>query len=132
MIKSLLMRLGLRWLGTQCREMAEGKQGPALQKAYLWMIGKKRIIGGVFAVVTVALAAAGQPELAAILTGTVAAVFTSAGFIDANWREEPRLDSAWLRSSATTQSTSRRFSPLRLLLSRSATRRSRDCLPMPT
>lgn len=97
MIKRLAMKLGLRWLGTQCREIAEGKQGPGPQKAYLWLIGKKRPIGLFLGCVTAALVALDQNTAVEFVTGTLAAAFLSGGFIDANWREVPKLDSVWLR-----------------------------------
>ena len=97
MMQRIAMNLGLRWLGKQAREIAEGKKGPAAQRAYLWLIGKKRAIGTVLALLTVGLMGAGQSVAAQFITGTLSAAFLSLGAIDANWRDIPKLDSAWLR-----------------------------------
>lgn len=97
MFKKVAMNLGLRWAGKQAREIAEGKQGPKAQAVYLWFQGKKRFIGGALGFITVALVGAGKADVAVFITGPLAALFLSIGFIDANWRDAPKFDSTWLR-----------------------------------
>lgn len=97
MFKKVAMNLGLRWLGGQAREIAEGKQGPGAQKIYLWFVGKKRPIGVILLLYSIWAVAAGYPGAAVFVGGPLAALFLSLGFIDKNWREVPRYDSPWLR-----------------------------------
>jgi len=97
MFKKLAMNLGLKWLGAQAREIAEGKKGPEAQSFYLSLVGKKRAIGIILALTTAALLGAHQTGAAEFVTGPLALLALSLGFADANWRALPDLDSAWLR-----------------------------------
>lgn len=97
MFKAIAMKLGLRWLGSFCREVADGKKGPGPQRLYVSLIGKKRVIGLLLALLTAGLIGAGQVAAAAFVTGPLAAIFVAAGFADDRWRQIPKLDSPWLR-----------------------------------
>lgn len=87
-MKNKLFEMGARWLlGGVLREVAEGKRGPKLQNAYLWLQGRKTVTGFVLAVMTGAVLAL-APEQTALINGlgTLAGVAVSAGLLDKTWR----------------------------------------------
>lgn len=96
-VNKIAWALGLRWLLSQARGVAEGKHGPGLQGAYLWSIGKKRYTSLALGVVAGVLAAFGVTE-AATYAATAAGVLMSLGLVDDSWRAP--CAPSWLREVA--------------------------------
>lgn len=90
MFRSIAMKLGGRWVGAWIAAAAAGKKGPGKQKLYLFLQGKKTVLGLVLgAVCAVLIYLSGDPGILEFLTGTVAVVLTSAGLLDKSWRTPP-------------------------------------------
>lgn len=89
MFRSLFLKLGGSYLGRWIRDAAEGKKGETLKALYWSLAGLKTWTGGVLALLTIALVAAGYPDAAAWITGTLAALLVSTGLIDKGWRSRP-------------------------------------------
>lgn len=88
MLRKLMLKLGMEWLGREIRAVAEGKRGPALQKLYLGLQGRKTWIGVFLGGAAAALAQQGLVEPAGWI-GTVGALFVSVGLADKAWRSHP-------------------------------------------
>lgn len=90
-MKQKIIEAAGRWLlGGILREAAEGKRGPALQKAYLALAGWKTYTGLILAVLLGALMTY-EPILGAKVTayiGPWVGILISAGLLDKAWRSD--------------------------------------------
>lgn len=93
-IKSDVVQSAVRWFaGGVFREIAEGKYGPTLQRAYLVSRGKKTEIGGMLALLVSAflfyMPAEASKTVATPAFGSVSALLIVGGLIDKAWRTQP-------------------------------------------
>lgn len=97
LLRSLIKKVGMAWVTGKVRDAAEGKLGPKWKAVYWATVGKKRVVGVVFAIVAGAAEALGYREVAVGLVG-LAGVAVSLGIIDSNWRSEQ--EAHWLKDHA--------------------------------
>lgn len=95
MIRSLFVKLGLGFVAREIRNAAEGKHGPALQRAYLLAQGWKTALGFGLAVGAAALAGMGL-EAGAAGVGTAGGLLISVGLLDKSWRSDRPWENARL------------------------------------
>lgn len=95
MLRKLILKLGMSWLGGELRAIAEGKRGPSQKAAYDFMAGKKRVTGSVLAIVSVVALALDHGYVATSIA-SAAAFLLSTGLIDASWRSSP---DSWAEAS---------------------------------
>ena len=88
MLRSLALKLGLRWVAGWIRDAAEGKHGPTFKALYWDLAGSKRYVGFWLAVQFAVLVALGESAAGAWISGTLAGLFLGVGWIDADWRTE--------------------------------------------
>ena len=89
MIRKIALKLGLAWLGSWIRGVAEGKQGTRLQAWYLALQGLKTWTGLILGAATAVMVYLTEPVLLDWVTGTLAALLLSAGLLDKAWRTPP-------------------------------------------
>lgn len=94
LLRSLGGKLGVKLAARFLREVAEGKRGPGLQRAYLFAIGKKRVTAALLGLAAVVTAGAGYPQ-ESLYIFTAGGVLYSLGLLDKGWREQPPILEEW-------------------------------------
>ena len=89
LLLTIALKLGLAWLGSWIRGVAEGKQGTRLQAWYLALQGLKTWTGLILGAATAVMVYLTEPVLLDWVTGTLAALLLSAGLLDKAWRTPP-------------------------------------------
>ena len=88
MLRKLMMRLGLGWIGGELRAVAEGKRGPRAAAIYQALKGKKTLSGLGLALVCVALVCVGEVGAETWITGIAGTLLVSVGLLDRDWRQK--------------------------------------------
>jgi hypothetical protein len=88
MFRKIILKLGMSWAGRELRAIAEGKRGTGPQGVYLFLQGKKTLIGVLLAVTAAVLVSLGH-DVSGAGVGAIASFLISVGLADKAWRTRP-------------------------------------------
>jgi hypothetical protein len=96
MFHALMLKLGASFVGSWLHAAASGDKGPAIQRFYLWLQGKKTWTGVLLAAVAVALASQGHGDAADYVL-LAAGILIPVGLADKAWQTAPAslVQHAW-------------------------------------
>jgi hypothetical protein len=97
MLRSVFLKLGGAWLGSQYRAAYEGKYGETVKAIAWWLAGKKRAIGYVLAAAAIVVVAVHADPAVAAALATLSGLAVAGGFVDKSFRDDRPWESlpAW-------------------------------------
>lgn len=94
-IRTVALKLGGKWAGSQLKAIANGEKGPGAQKVYLWLQGKKTWVGVIMAGTCAVMIALGVEKYLTYVAA-LATFLVTVGLADKAWRSVPE---SWLAAN---------------------------------